>query len=81
MPNEQKKRGRPKGSKSTKPSECLAIYVSLTRRARRSLERLAAHYHLPRSVVIRGLLAQADELLEDGKTLTGVTVVTGEASE
>jgi hypothetical protein len=75
MPREKKKRGpgRPKGSKNTKPSECLAIYVNFASRdERRALERVAAHYDLPRSVVIRRLIAEADKFLADGRVLKGV---------
>lgn len=61
------KRGRPKGSKSTKPSECLAIYVNFgTREERRALERLVTHYKMPRARIIRALIAEADRLRAAG---------------
>ena len=70
---DQKKRGRPPGTKSTKPSECKFIFVNFkSREERRALERLAAHYKLPRATIIRALIAEADRMRGDGKTLEGV---------
>ncbi len=70
---DQKKRGRPKGSKARKPSEMKALFVNFkTRDERRACDRLAAFYGLSRAGLIRALIAEADKLREAGRTLVGV---------